>query len=185
MNSTIFAISLAALSAAQGQGLTASGTLAGTAGTGGLYNYTLTLTDTSSTTLGSLWYAWVPGSFFLPHAPSSVTTPSGWSDSIVSFNGSSIQFTANSPANELTLGQSVTFGFSSQDSPATLAGDFNGSPTGTSVAYSGNTLSGVSDTFVVASVPEPSTWILIGLGGIGCMTLRRKVLMAKPVRSCH
>jgi len=169
-------LSLCAGPGAFAQGITASGTLVGTPdATPGLYDYTLTLKDTGSTTVGSLWYAWVPGTFYLPHTPNSVSPAANWNDSIVGFgNGSSIQFTAGSAANDLTPGQSVSFGFVSQDSPATLQGNFNGGPTGTSVAYANNSLGGSSFTFVVQSVPEPSTWLLMAGGGLGWLGLRRK-----------
>src|ERR1700722_11270573 len=102
----------------------AAGSLVGVPGGGSDFDYTLTLTNTGSVALESLWYAWIPGEFFLPHAPVSASgtadgATSGWAATIVS---DSIQFQGNS-TDAIQPGQSATFTFVSTDSPATLAGN--------------------------------------------------------------
>src|SRR6516165_7604244 len=98
------ALSMAISTAVRAQGQLGSGTISG-AGSGP-YTYILTFQDLpgASSTIGSVWYAWVPGSFYLPGTPTSASAPPGWTATI---SGASIQFTANAPANYLTPGQSL------------------------------------------------------------------------------
>lgn len=143
------------------QGDDPSGTISGSGS--GPYTYTLTFSDSSSSTspIGSIWYAWIPGQFFLPGAPSTASAPTGWSASIVA---NSIQFTADSSANYITAGHSLSgFGYTATFSPSTLAATAN---SGESVAYETGTVeSGPGATFVVSVVPEPSTLTMLVLGG--------------------
>jgi hypothetical protein len=91
-------------------------------------------------------------SVFLPGTPLSASAPSGWTDTI---SGNSIQFTANSSANYIQPGQSLTgSGYQASFSPAQLAAAPN---SGESVAYSAGLFSDGGDTFTVKSVPEPSS----------------------------
>jgi hypothetical protein len=162
-----------AVPASKGQ-LTASGTAVG-APSGPNWDYTVTLTNSSSSTdsLGTFWFMWVPGEDFAPHAPISETAPSGWDVNAVTHGGATdgyaIRYEATSAANDLAPGQSLVFGFVSQDSPSVFAGDspfYPTTPIGTSFVYQGGPFSGSSDQFVVAfaSVPEPSS-IVLGLLG--------------------
>jgi len=48
----------------------------------GVYDYSLTLNNTGTTTIGTFWFSWVPGAGFLSVAPSSVNSPAGWTDTI-------------------------------------------------------------------------------------------------------
>lgn len=133
------------------QGQIASGTI-DSSGTGP-YSYSLTFTDAggASSPIGSVWYAWVPGAFYLPGAPTSVSAPAGWTATI-SLN--SVQYVATSPANYIQPGQSLSgFGYQATFSPAQLAAAAN---SGVSVAYSGGLFSDPGNTFTVQSVPEPS-----------------------------
>jgi hypothetical protein len=160
---------------AQAQVINASGTISGASLGNGSYNYTLTLNNlaTSTASIESLWYAWVPGQFYLPSSPSSVQVPAGWTDGIVSsFDGSSIQFINSTTP--LAPGHSVTFGFITVDAPADVFGDasyYPNTPVGTSVANSGLPLSGVSRQFVVTPVPEPSPLALLAAGSIGLIVI--------------
>src|SRR5271155_4091186 len=97
---------------APGQGQMAGGTVSGSGS--GPYTYSLTFSNSAAATapVGSIWYAWVPGSFFLPGVPTSSLAPVGWAATIVS---DSIQFTADAPADYLTAGEVLT-GFSYQAS---------------------------------------------------------------------
>src|SRR5881275_856778 len=85
------------------------------------FNYTITLANASSSNsgIGTFWYAWVPGQDFLATSPISVSPPPGWSDNITNMgpgDGFAIQFLANSPANDVQPGSSLSFSFTSADS---------------------------------------------------------------------
>ena len=147
--------------AIQAQTLSASGQLSDTASGGG-FQYTLTLNNSSASTtnIETFWFSWVPGEDFMAVNPTSIVSPAGWTNQVThvgSGDGFAIQFvTSTAP---LAPGGSLTFTFTSTSSPATMAGDspfHAANPIGTSFVYSGPPLSGVSDEFVVETLPGPS-----------------------------
>ena len=93
---------------------------------GANWDYTIQLTDTGTTTIGTFWYSWIPGQGYLPTQPISMTAPAGWgavvTDGPPPADGYSIQFKALSAGSEMTPGNSLLFDFVSSDSPSTLAG---------------------------------------------------------------
>ena len=168
-------IALGTASAAFAQGETGTATLNGVQN-GSLFDYTLTLNNTGTTPIGTFWYAWVPGGFFLPSTPASATAPTGWTADI--FQSYSIQYTANSSADYLAGGSSLNFSFTSTDTPVALAGNvpigtYAGTPIGTSYIYSAAPFSDSGYEFVVQSVPEPSVLGLLTAGFLGLVSTRR------------
>ncbi len=149
---------------------------------GSNFDYTITLSNSSASTvsLSTFWFAWIPGQDYLATEPISETSPSGWAVDLVSHapgsppDGFAIRWvTTTAP---LAPGDSLTFGFVSADTPAEIAGpsmfhaDPNtgiAPPVGTSFVYEGAPLTAVSDSFVVQSVPEPSTLTLGIIGVLG------------------
>jgi len=146
---------LAAHSSALAQGQIASGTISGSGS--GPYSYSLAFSDAAGalSPIGSVWYAWVPGQFYLPGVPTGASAPAGWTATV---SGNSVQYTANSPANDIQPGQTLSgFGYLATFSPAQLAGAPN---SGLSVAYSGGLFSDAGNNFTVQNVPEPSASML-------------------------
>ena len=157
------------------QGQIASGMVSGSGN--GPYTYSLTFSDAANSLspVGSVWYAWVPGSFYLPGVPTSASAPPGWTATI---SGHSVQFVANSPANDITAGSSLSgFSYQAAFSPAQLAAAAN---SGVSVAYSGGLFSDAGYTFTVqlATVPEPSMFALLICGATGLCLVGRRWLRA-------
>ena len=155
------ALLLASASAAWSQGQLASGTISGSGS--GPFSYSLTFSDAAgaSSPIGSVWYAWVPGQFYLPSTPSSASAPNGWTANI---SANSVQFIANSAANDIAPGHSLSgFGYQASFSPSQLAAAPN---SGVSVAYSGGLFSDAGNTFTVQAiaVPEPSPLTLMLCG---------------------
>jgi len=169
-------LSLGVAISAFAQGQMASGTISGSGS--GPYTYSLTFSNSASSTspIGSVWYSWVPGSFFLPGDPTTETAPTGWT-AVPQAN--SIQFIASSSAFDITAGESLSgFGYTAAFSPAQLAAAAN---SGLSVAYSGALFSDGGNTFTVeaAVVPEPCAAALLAFGVIGFrVATRRKVRTA-------
>jgi hypothetical protein len=155
------------------QGQIASGTISGSGG--GPYTYNLSFSDAGNATspVGSVWYAWTPGNFYLPGAPTSASAPAGWTATISS---DSIQFVADSPADDISAGSTLAgFSYEAAFSPAQLAAAAN---SGLSVAYSGGLFSDAGNTFTVETVPEPSTLALLICGVAGLSLVGRRLLRA-------
>jgi hypothetical protein len=164
----------------------ASGTVT-TTGTGALNTYALTIKDSASSTtpIGSVWEAWIPGQFYMTSDPSNVTVPTGWTDNITPGGGGfAIQFLASSSIYDVPVGGSLSgFSFQSPDSPANIDGTstvVSGVPTLTSVAYEGGLFSDAGTTFAFApasaSVPEPTTLGLLAPAGLWMLRRRRAKL---------
>jgi hypothetical protein len=146
------------------QGQIASGTISGSGS--GPYTYSLSFSDAagSLSPVGSVWYAWVPGFFYLPGTPTSASAPAGWTATI---SGDSVQFMANAPADYITAGQTLSgFSYQATFSPAQLAAAPN---SGRSDAYSAGLFSDTGYIFTVqiVSAPEPSTLTLLICGAAG------------------
>ena len=152
------------------QGQLASGTISSSGS--GPYVYNLTFSDGASATspIGSVWYAWVPGFFYLPGTPTSASAPAGWTATI---SGHSVQFVASAPADDITAGSTLSgFSYTAAFTPAELAAAPN---SGLSVSYSGALFSG-GVNFTVEAVPEPSTLALLVCGAAGlCLVGRRRL----------
>jgi hypothetical protein len=160
---TAFVISVPQLRASE----SASATVSLTSIVGSTYNYSITLHDTGTTNIGTLWYAWIASPFedFLKSAPTSVTAPTGWLgpvENIGPSDGYSIEYYTPTPADELTPGNTLSgFAFSTPDSPSMLAGNsfyYPSTPVGTSFIYAGTPESDAGFEFVVTTVvPEPAS----------------------------
>jgi hypothetical protein len=157
------------------QGQIASGTVSGSGS--GPYTYGLSFTDGASSTspIGSVWYAWVPGFFYLPGVPTSASAPAGWTATVSS---DSVQFVATSSANYIAAGSTLSgFSYQANFSPAQLAAAPN---SGRSVAYSRELFFDAGNTFTVqiVTVPEPSTLTLLIGGAAGLYLMGRRRLQA-------
>jgi len=174
---------------------TASGSIAVNQIDSSHWQYTITLDDTGSTTIGTFWFAWVPGKDFLATPPGSITAPAGWTDTIThggSSDGYAIRWVASSPSSYIQPGGSLTgFSFVSSDSPSSVFGDsvfYPGTPVTTSFIYSGSPFSdGGFDFDVTPSCFMPGTLIRKPSGEVAVETLKRGEMVttskgiAKPV----
>ena len=143
------------------------------AASGSNFNYTMTLTNAASSTsaIGTFWYAWnLPNVNYLATSPLSVTAPSGWSDQITNAgtgDGFGIEYTASSAASYLQPGRSLTFSFTTADTTASVNGNsvfYPGIPVNTSFVYPEGAFSDAGHEFVVmptpASTPPPNPTIV-------------------------
>lgn len=168
----VLVVGLTALIApsARAQGQIASGIV--TSSGSGPYTYNLSFTDAAGATspIGSVWYAWVPGGFFLPATPTSASAPAGWTASI---QGTSIQFVASGSSAFIAAGKTLSgFSYQASFSPSQLAAASN---SGESVAYSAALFSDGGNTFTVqpGPVPEPSSMALLAVGALGLLVRRQ------------
>jgi Hint domain len=138
------------------------------------WQYSLSLTDTGTTTIGTFWFAWVPGENFLTTPPSSVSNPAGWQDQVTTDfpgDGFGVQWTASLPSNALQPGDTLTgFSFTSTDAPSAVIGTSAVHPTfsvETAFIYSGAPFSdpGVQITAEAACF-LPGTYIMTPQGEV-------------------
>jgi uncharacterized protein YjdB len=138
---------------------------------GANYTYTITLTDakTSNATIGTFWYAWVPGQDYLATRPISVTPPTGWTANITNegaHDGFAIEFTSSNASHNVPIGGSLTFKFTSADKPASVNGNssfFPGIPVGTSFVYPTGPFSDGGHQFVVKPAAAAPTLVSIAI----------------------
>jgi len=151
------------------QGQIASGTISGSGS--GPYTYSLTFSDAAGATsdIGSVWYAWIPGQFYLPGIPAGASAPAGWTATV---SGDSVQYVANAPTDYITPGTGLSgFGYTATFSPAQLAAAPN---SGKSDAYSVGLFSDAGNIFTVVSVPEPSSLMGVVCGAAGLLLFVRR-----------
>ena len=153
---------------------------------GGVYNYTISLNNTGTSSLETFWFSWVPGANFMPSPPSNISQPAGWGNTITSGPGYAILFTTSTTP--LAAGQSMDFSFDSSVTPAQMAGSAFGNPVGTSFVYTGGPFSDAGYEFIVQSVPEPSATNLLLVALLGGVIASRRLrrassLQPAPVRS--
>jgi hypothetical protein len=90
---------------------------------GGVYHYSAVLNNTGTTTIGTFWFAWIPGYDFMPNIPSNILSPAGWGYYIEGLpgNGYSVRWVAGSAADQIPAGGSLSgFAFDSTVTPAAL-----------------------------------------------------------------
>jgi hypothetical protein len=168
-----FVLASGTVTFAHAQGVLASGTIGGSGSSPFIFGLTFSDAAGATSSIGSIWYSWVPGAFYLPGVPTSASAPAGWT-ATVSIN--SIQFVANSAANDIAPGQSLSgFGYQANFSPAQLAAAPN---SGVSVAYTGGLFSDAGQTFTVQPVPEPTPAALLLLGATAFWLVRRRSVRA-------
>ncbi len=146
----------------------------------GVYTYDIHLTNTGSTTIGTLWYAWNPGQNYLPTMPTNVMGPTGWNASVThggSTDGYGIRFLAQTSGDYLSPNDSESgFMFSTTDSPTVLDGQsvtYSGANIGDSFLYHAGAFSDSGTQITLQTVPEPSDFLL-AVPLMGLLIGRRK-----------
>jgi hypothetical protein len=168
---------------------TASATVTATPLGGGQFQYNIALKNTSadSTKIGSFWFSWIPGYDFLAANPTTITQPTGWTESIENIfgagNGYSIEWVnGGGAADQLSAGSIDNFSFQSTETPTQMQGQGSG-PIGqfytqtTSYVYAGAPQapgdSGFFMSSLPVSVPEPMSLSVVVIGAAGLMLRRR------------
>jgi hypothetical protein len=149
---------------ADGITATATFTVIPNASLAGVSDYSITLNNTATTTIGTFWFGWVPDAGFLSATPTNISSPAGWTE-MTTNSGAAIQWITST---QLAAGSSLSgFTFDSTETPAELLSAFTGTGTGsgdpqsTAFVYSGAPLVGAGDQFVVtAATPESGTMLL-------------------------
>jgi hypothetical protein len=149
----------------------------------GVFDYNITLNDTGTTTIGTFWFSWIPGTGFLSAVPTDLTSPSGWTESLKPGTAGKVGIQWVTTTDLLDPGDSLTgFSFESTETPAQLLLGFtgtpgNGDPVTTSTVYAGAPQVGTADTFVAAATPEPGTMLLTLTGlGLAVLSLKSRLL---------
>jgi hypothetical protein len=162
------------------QGVVATGTFTDVAGTGGNFDYTVTLDNTGTEAIQSFWMGWIPGAFDVA-SPSDAGNNLGWTSTV---DGNSVQY-GGTAGTALAAGHSGTFTFDSTTTPMEIESVMNNA--GASTVYGVNdpnqfdlSLAGESantETFdlQIQAVPEPCSFTFLAAGFIAFLfVLRRK-----------
>ncbi len=96
----------------------------------GVFQYTVSLTDTGNTNIGTFWFAWddVPDQDLMSVLPTNVGSPAGWTDAVTSHvypdgTGYGIEWSSGSVNADMHPGDVVSaFTFTSTETPQQLAG---------------------------------------------------------------
>jgi hypothetical protein len=167
-----FALAFGTTHFVHAQGELASGDIASSGSNPFTYDLSFSNGAGATSPIGSVWYAWVPGQFYLPGTPTSASAPAGWTATVF---GNSVQYLANSSANDIAPGQTLSgFSYQATFTPGQLAAAPN---SGVSVAYSSVFFSDAGNTFTVNAVPEPAAPLLLSLGAATCWLMRRRSLL--------
>jgi hypothetical protein len=157
------------------------------------YTYDLSLTNTSTdgSTVGTFWFAWIPGQSYLANNPITVSSPTGWEDGPDSQSvggslgekGASIEWQSTSSASYLAAGHTLSgFSFTTVDSSASVFGNsiyFPGTPILTAQVYHAGPFSdsfnGINGyQFLVQAVPEPVPLALLAIGGLALLLIHQQ-----------
>lgn len=177
-------LSAVALAAASRADIGAAGSLSYTQ-SGSNFTYDITLHNTGTTTIGTLWYAWIPGEDYLTAAPTSTSGPAVWTflQSHAGGFGYGLRWVAPT-GSEIAPGASMSgFKFTTTLTPADLMANtpfHEHQPTGTSFVYEGGPFVGQSLQFVINPVPEPASvfGLTAGFAVVASRLRRRKVAKA-------
>lgn len=142
-------------------------------------NYTITLTNTGSESIGTFWYSWTPVPFydFMTSNPTNISSSLNWfAINEHSGPGDGYSIFYYTFGSGITPGSSATFSFSSPDSLASLTGPssfYSFENTGTSFIYTG-VESGDDAQITVTAAPEPAGVGLLGAAGAIALGRRRR-----------
>jgi hypothetical protein len=165
-----------AASAVSSHAQSASATISGVAAGGGTFDYTLTVLNTGSDSLNSIWYGWTLSGNNLPGGSEDPTSPAntlGWANIL---DSNSIQWENTLGGTVLLPGQSGVFTFASTATPTAITT----LPSGPSVAYVSatgpssfgeNSPGSASPAFTptLVTAPEPSSVSLLIVGSLGLL----------------
>jgi hypothetical protein len=141
------------------------------------YEYSLKLTNTGDTPIGTFWYAWAPFYDLLPTAPTSIISPSGWTgiNAPDYYGVASVQW--KNTVTPLQPGQSLTgFKFDTSDPPNVINGpSIYGIPTREAYVYIGEPQTDPGAAFVATvATPEPGSLALLLLAAPVLVGRRRR-----------
>jgi hypothetical protein len=137
------------------------------------FEYSLTLTDTGTTPIGTFWVAWLPGYDLLHTAPTSIVSPPGWTGQNApdAFGVASSQWVNSTTP--LQPGQSLSgFTFDTPDSNVTTGtSNFFGLPIDQSYVYIGAPETDPGFALTPTVVPEPASLAIFAVPAL--LMLRR------------
>jgi len=163
---------------------TGTATIGATPLGGGVFQYNLALTNTSTdgSTIGTFWFSWVPGVDYMEAKPTGITAPTGWIDPITGSNNSSdgnaIEYYDIGGAGDLLhAGNTDNFSFDSTETLSQILGNSSYDshlPETTAFIYLGFPEQDAGLQINVTAVPEPVSASMLAIFGGGLLMRRRR-----------
>jgi len=140
------------------------------------YQYSLTLTDTGTTPIGTFWFGWIPAYDLLPSAPTSISSPTGWTGTNAPdvFGVASARWV--NTTSPLQTGQTLSgFTFTTPDSNITTGtSSFFGLPIDQSYVYIGAPEADPGFALTPTVVPEPVSFSLLAAPAMLLLARKRR-----------
>jgi hypothetical protein len=183
LGGSLAALTLAAWSPPAGASLIVTSTISRQQFGPNSYEYSVSLTNTGDTPVGTLWFGWFPSYDQLTAHPTSITSPAGWTgvDAPDDFGIASVQWV--NTTSPLQPGKTLSgFKFDTPESDVTTGTNFFGVPIDETYVYIGapETDPGYAFTPTVVTTPEPASAALAAAGAL--LLLRRGRRRARAVR---
>ncbi len=127
------------------------------------WRYDVTITNSGTTPIGTLWFAWIPGQNYLFSQPTSIVAPASWTPATFGSSSNwSLRFTAANTGVDVNAGSSLGgFSFVSTMSPTQISGNspnFGGTtPVTTSFFYQAAAFGDPGFRFVASVIPGPAS----------------------------
>jgi hypothetical protein len=163
---------------------TGTATIGATPLGGGVFQYNLALTNTSTdgSTIGTFWFSWIPGVDYMEAKPTNITAPAGWISPITgannSFDGNAIEnYDIGGTGDLLQPGHTFNFSFDSTEPFSQILGNstIGGHlPETTAFIYSGFPEADLGLQINATAVPEPVSASMLALCGGGLLMRRRR-----------
>ncbi|MBX9737026.1 MAG: hypothetical protein K2X32_08875 [Phycisphaerales bacterium] len=133
------------------------------------WRYDVSISNTGTTPIGTLWFAWIPGQNYLTSQPTSIQSAAGWTPAAIGSGSAwSVRWTAQNTSVDINAGGSLGgFSFVSSMTPTAISGNspvFTTTPVTTSFFYEAAAFGDPGFRFVASVIPTPGAAGVLAAG---------------------